>query len=144
MSSAEKVLFCRRRQAEGFTVLEVVIAIFIFGLVSTALFNLMIQTDRIRGRALYLENCSRLAASEAERLRSIAAENAPVEDSMYTTTAGKIMFTVQRKILDNDVSPDYLAHARKPVAVEIRIAEERSPPFYEPLYFKLLIGQERP
>ena len=131
--------------APGYTVLEVVIAIFIFGCVSASLFTLIMQTDRIRGRARYLEVCTRLAAGEAERLRSCAAQNAVVEDSMYTTDSGERTITVRRTVITPEAPPSYLPQPREPVAVEIMVADEQNlNPAYPPLRFKLLIGQENP
>jgi type II secretory pathway pseudopilin PulG len=127
----------------GFTVLEVVIAIFIFGCVSAALFQLMVQTDKIRGRAVYLEQCTRLAASEAERLRSIAAQSVPVEDSSYTATYGGRTFTVKRRCKEDDTPPSFIPTAREPAAVEITVVDENDTR-QTPLSFKLLIGQENP
>lgn len=127
----------------GFTVLEVVIALFIFGCVSAALFQLMIQTDKIRGRAVYLELCTRLAANEAERLRSIAAQGVPVEDSTYFTTSGGRNFTVKRVCEKDDAPPSFIPVAREPVAVEISISDEANSR-QAPLTFRMLLGQENP
>lgn len=131
------------RPTTGFTVLEVVIALFIFGCVSASLFRLIMQTDQIRGRALYLDNCTRLAAGEAERLRSIATQNTPVEDSLYSVTTAGRTFTVNRQVIETDVPPSFIAGPRKPVAVELLITDENNSRF-SPLSFKLLLGQENP
>ena len=122
-----------------------VIAIFIFGCVSASLFKLIIQTDRIRGRAFQLENCTRLASSEAERLRSLAAQSAVIEDSTYTVAAGGRTYTVKRHLLDTDLPPSFTPRAREPVAVEIRIVEESGASLFpDGFSFKLLVGQENP
>ena len=140
-SHLQHVARCRR--ASGFTMLEVVIAIFIFGCVAASLFGMMIQTDRIQGRALYLENCMRLAADEAERLRSNAARNAIFEDSMYTVASGERIFTIRRIVLKDDAPPSFIPKAREPVAVTIEVDDENDTRF-DPIQFKLLVGQESP
>lgn len=125
----------------GFTVLEVVIALFIFGLVSSALFNLMGHSSRIRGRALYVENATRLAADESERLKNISAQNSVFEDSSYTVEHGGREYKVERTIINEN--PSQLPSRFEPVHISIRVSgalnEEE-----KPLTFNLLIGNDSP
>jgi len=127
----------------GFTVLEVVIALFIFGLISTALFRLIGQTERIRGRALYVENATLLAADEAERLRNTAAQLAQFEDSSYTAERDGRTFYVNRKIIEDDEDRFTINKRLEPVHVMLEIsagADSRE----KPLTFSLLIGSDEP
>ncbi len=133
----------QRHNSNGYTVLEVVIAIFIFGCVAASLFRLIMSTDRIRGRSLHLEYSTRLATDEAERLRSHAAENTPIEDSTYTAGYNGRRYLVKRHVIEKDEPPSFLPQAREPVAVEITVTDERNIGLPE-LTFKLLVGQEQP
>lgn len=131
----------------GFTVLEVIVAIFIFGCVSAALFQFIAQSDRIRGRALFVEGATQLAANESERLRNIATQNGAFEDSTYVETITGRSFSITRHIIENDDigSTNYnpLRSPLEPVEVELLI-NDASNSDVKPLRFKLLVGNDQP
>lgn len=127
----------------GFTVLEVMVALFIFGCVSMAILSLIRQTDRIRGHAVYMENATRIAADESERLRNIASQNGEFKDSSFTQIAAGRTFSVNRRILAADEAPSYEIRPLEPVHVEITIADAITPS-KQPLTFNLLIGTDKP
>jgi hypothetical protein len=133
----------REKGIGGTTVMEVIVAIFIFSCISAVVFNLLGQTERIRSRAIFVENATRLAAGEAERLRSHATGNVPVDDSDYTETVSGRTFRIERKHIDNDRQPSFLARGREPAEIELRISDERNNRI-RPLRFKLLVGQDNP
>ncbi|MBN1577901.1 MAG: hypothetical protein JW913_15180 [Chitinispirillaceae bacterium] len=135
--------FFQNKSADGLTTIEVVIAVFIFSCVSAAIFNFIGQIDRTRVRTVFIANASRLAAGEAERLRSIAARNAPVEDSSYTETVSGRTFRVKRDCIEDDMPPSFLPIAREPLKIELCISDENNEDV-KPLRFKLLLGQDNP
>ncbi len=127
----------------GYSVLEFIVAIFIFGCVSAAVFSLIAQTDRLYGRAVFVEGATRLAAAEAERLRSHAVGNVIFEDSLYTETISDRKYRVYRRIVEPDVLPSFERISRVPKAVEIVVSDETKEKL-DSLRFKLLIGQDNP
>lgn len=127
----------------GYTVIEVIVAVFIFGLISASIFNLIANTERIRGRAVFVSAATRLAASEAERLRSIAAGNAELEDSSYTDDISGRTFKVERNVKEAEDPPSFTARAREPYQVEIVVSDNGNEGV-TPLRFKILVGQDNP
>ena len=103
-----RIIACREKDVAGFTMLEVIVAIIIFGFIASAIFNLLTQTDRIHGRAVFVEGAARLAAGEAERLRSAAARNVLFEDSSYSETVSGRSYRVNSIM----VSHGYTAQGR--------------------------------
>jgi Tfp pilus assembly protein PilV len=133
----------RKKGIEGSTIMEVLVAMFIFSCISAVVFNLLRQTDRIRGRAIFVESATRMAAGEAERLRSLAACNALPDDTSYIDTASGRTFLIERTRVDDDEPPSYLPRAREPAVIELRVSDDTNDQV-KPLRFKLLIGQDNP
>jgi hypothetical protein len=127
----------------GYTVLEVIVAIFIFGGISTAMFRLIAHTDRIRGRVIFVENAVQLAANEAERLRNIAAQSGIFTDSTFTEIITGRSFSVERNIIENNDINSILPHPPEPVEIELIVSDALHAEMI-PLRFKLLVGSDRP
>ncbi len=128
--------------SRGYTIIEVIIAMFIFGCITSSIFTMIMNTDRLRGRALYDERVARLAADEAERLRNCAALGGEIGDSSYETTAGGSTFFVERDVMEPTeiIIPRY---PRMPQAIELRVSEmkrEGSPPHR----FRIYAGDDNP
>ena len=126
----------------GYTVLEVILAVFIFGCISTAIFRLLMNTDRIRGRAIFVRTATRLAASEAELLKNIASRNSAYEDSSYTVEQNGRSYTVKR-IITEEESFSLLPAAREPEEITIVVSDTNNDSI-KPLTFKMLIGVDDP
>lgn len=126
----------------GFTVLEVILAIFIFGCITSALFNLIGQTDRLYGRSIYVSKVTSLALAEAERLRSSAVSKTVVEDSTYTETVSGRTFRIERDVVEQDET-SLLPKDREPLCIMLRISEEGGLS-REPIHFRLLLGEDNP
>lgn len=131
-----------RNSTDGFTILEVVVAIFIFGCITSAIFNLIHQTDKLHGKTMFVELASRIAADEAERLRNIAFQNNTFEDSSYTMSISGRVFEVSRKIMFQDANTGKKP-AFEPVEIEITVGDNKNPNM-KPLTFKLLMGNDSP
>jgi len=131
------------QRENGFTVLEVMIALFIFGCVSLAILSLIRQTDRIRGHAVYIEKATRLAADESERLRNIASQNGEFSDSSFTQNVSGRPFIVNRHVVTADDAPSYEVKPLTPVHIELTITDAGTSTI-EPLTFNLLIGTDQP
>jgi len=126
----------------GYTILEVILAIFIFGCISTAIFRLLMTTDRIRGRAIFVRTATRLAATEAELLKNISSRNSTFEDSSYTVDQNGRLYTVRRIITEED-SYSLLPAAREPEEITIVVSDTNNETI-KPLTFKMLIGVDDP
>jgi type II secretory pathway pseudopilin PulG len=132
-------------RSSGYTVLEIIVAFFIFGCISAAAFNLIAQTERIRARALFVESATRIAADEAEHLKSIAACGTELEDSSYSVNHSGRALSVKRTIIKTDSIASILPRAREPHLVEISVnAAGNSPADTSALRFKMLVGQDSP
>ena len=83
----------------GSTVLEVLIAIFIFGCISAALLKAIGSADRIRSRSSIVLNARLVAENEFERIGNIASKQETINDSNYTIIVNGKEFEVQRRIL---------------------------------------------
>ena len=90
---------------QGFTVLEVIVALFIFGCVSAALLKAVVSADRIHGRALTVMSSTIIAENEIERIRNKASFLETVEDCTFVTMVRSREFEVKRHILvqENDL-----------------------------------------
>lgn len=86
----------------GFTVLEVIIAVFIFGCISAALVKTMMTADRIRGRSSFISDSVLLAENEVERLRNAASFKTEVLDCTYVATINQKEYNVERHIIISD------------------------------------------
>jgi type II secretory pathway pseudopilin PulG len=87
---------------EGFTVLEVIIAVFIFGCISAALVKTIMTADRIRGRSSFISDSVLLAENEVERLRNAASFKTEVMDCTYVATINQKEYNIERRIIKND------------------------------------------
>jgi hypothetical protein len=123
--------------------MEVVVALFIFGCITSAIFNLMHQTDKLYGRAVFVELASRIASDEAERLRNIAFQNGVFEDSTYSMSISGRSFTISRKIIVKDNPQNLENKTLEPAEIEISVRDGRLETV-TPLTFKLLMGNDAP
>lgn len=87
------------RNCTGFTVLEVIIAVFIFGCISAALVKTMMTADRIRGRSSFISDSVLLAQNEVERLRNAASFKTEVLDCTYVASINQKEYDVERRII---------------------------------------------
>jgi len=92
----------RKVDSSGFTLLEVIVALFIFGCISAALLKALSAADRIQGRASLVTNASMLAENEIESIRSKAFFFEALEDCTYTAAAGSGIFQVDRRVIPHD------------------------------------------
>lgn len=88
---------------KGFTVLEVVVAIFIFGVISAALIKMIGTADKIHGRANKVMETVIIAQNEADRIRNAAAFKETSIDCTYIAIVNNQEFEVERRV----VQPEY-------------------------------------
>lgn len=128
-------ILCSSTKRNGFTVLEVIVAIFIFGCISAALVKTLSTADRIRGRASFISEATILAQNEAERLRNAASFKTEVLDCTYTATVNSKHYSVERRIID--IETGILENKTIP-EIELAIKTELSDSGY--IYFRFLQG----
>ena len=72
-----------RGKGTGFSVLEVIIAIFILTVTSAILMNFLLSGDKLYGRNLLIVNASQLARNEAEALKAQAYSLETIEENEF-------------------------------------------------------------
>jgi len=120
----------------GFTVLEVIVAIFIFGCVSAAVLRAVAAGDRIKGRSIALRNAVTIASNEAERIRNNAVFYYELSDSSFRKTINGREFSVERRIYPVDTLP----HSNASSLVEVEISVTSQGFGERPLQFRFLQG----
>jgi hypothetical protein len=126
-----------RNPARGATLVDVMLAMFIFCLVGVPLMESLMAASRIGGRADRLAGASMLAWSETERIRAIAACKIDIRDTSYEATVKNLRYRVVRaRVSNTGLQNDF---AKSPNAeIEIRIAVSgREAPL---LTFRILQG----
>lgn len=86
-------------QNSGYTIIEVLTAVVIFGLISGGLFTALRTGDKIRGRSISLSNASILASNELEILQNRISHGAEPSDSSYKVLLDNREFEVTRSII---------------------------------------------
>jgi hypothetical protein len=89
-------LHARRRSDEGATLIEMVVALMIFGVVSAALLSLLLSTVRMVGTTKARTVAAGIAASVVDETRSMGAMGAPQGRTTTNRTVGGREFTVVR------------------------------------------------
>jgi len=119
----------------GFTLLELMVAIFIFFIVEYTLFHGIITGDKIRGKANISRTAAILASNEAERVRSAALRGIEIQDSAYTETVSGFEY----KILRTNINPpDIVIENKTYTELEIRVEPQSA--LASPYVFKFLQG----
>jgi len=92
----------------GFTVLEVLVALFIFSLTLTAVMQLMLTGDRINARRVGISSATMLASNQIETIRLQEESSTIMGDSTYEAPLNGIVFEVRRvrKNLSETPRPD--------------------------------------
>jgi len=121
--------------ASGFTITELMAAIFVFSIVSYSLFNGLSMGDRIKGRANAARAASVLASNEAERIRSEALQGIEPQELTYMETVSGITFTVSRRKIYTQS-----ANIENNSVTEMEISVEPQSRFFSSYTFKLVQG----
>jgi type II secretory pathway pseudopilin PulG len=84
------------------TLLEVLIALFILGVTTSAIVGVIVSGDRIAGRRTSLSYATTIAKNEVERIRSAQTALVLLADTQYSDTVNGIEFEVSRINIPND------------------------------------------
>ena len=121
--------------ASGFTIVELMAAIFIFSILSYSLFKGLHTADRIKGRANATRAACVLASNEAERIRSEALQGIEPQELTYVETVSGVTFTVSRRKV---YTPN--SQIENKSATEMEINVEPHSRFFSSYTFKLVQG----
>jgi len=125
----------RFSNANGFTITELLAAIFVFSIVSYSLFSGLSVGDRIKGKANATRAASVLASNEAERIRNEALQGIEPRELTYMETVSGITFTVsRRKIYTQN------ANIENNNVIEVEISVDPQRKFFSSYKFKLVQG----
>jgi len=119
----------------GFTIVELMTAIFILSIITYSLFNGLYTGDRIKGKANATKAASLLASNEAERIRNEALQGIEPLELTYMETVSGITFTVSRKKIYN-----LSADIENNNVTEIEISVEPHNKLFSSYKFKLVQG----
>jgi len=130
--------FPKRKDNRGFTLIEVLFAMVVFGMIAVALLRALTAADLIKGRGSLVMAASVLARNEAESIKNVGQLHADINDTTYDATYEKREFTIERKIID---PADMLLSDSKKSAIkeiEITISDKNEKP--QLWHFRLLQG----
>jgi len=118
----------------GFTILELMVTIFIFSIAIFSLFHGLRTGDRIGSRGNVSRTTALLASNEAERIRNSALQGIQVQDSAYIETVSGMRYYVFRTNVNALEIKTY-------TEMEIRVEPQSA--LYQPYIFKLIQGYHR-
>ncbi|MBD3314613.1 MAG: prepilin-type N-terminal cleavage/methylation domain-containing protein [Chitinivibrionales bacterium] len=117
----------RHRNTVGLTLLEILVALSIFSVVSVSILSGLTSGDRLRRRGTRLQSATHLASNLAEQIRAQAYWSEPVEpgDSTYEEMVGSLVFEVERTVHDTTPFPRSGSSQRnREITIHIRLAGE--------------------
>jgi prepilin-type N-terminal cleavage/methylation domain-containing protein len=97
----ERVLMYFKLKCQGYSLIEVIIAMSIFAFVIVSLLFALTNADKIKARGSTVESVTTLARNESEAIRNIASLNASLNDTVYEIRYNKKEYTVERKRIIN-------------------------------------------
>jgi prepilin-type N-terminal cleavage/methylation domain-containing protein len=132
------VAVSRKADSRGFTLIEVLFAMVVFGMISVALLRALTAGDKIKGRGILVMAVSVLARNEAESIKNIGQLHGEINDTTYDATYENREFTIERKVIDpiEILSPETKKSSIK--EIEITISDRNEPP--QLWHFRLLQG----
>ncbi len=86
----------------GLTLVEVILAMVVLGIISVMLLRFLDFGESVRGRGLRVDAASVLARNEAERVKVQAGNCVAVEDTFYETSGYGLFFWVSRETVTGD------------------------------------------
>lgn len=108
----------------GFTLIEVIVAMVVFAFVSISLFQALTAADRIKARGTSVMSASVLARNESEIIKNIAQLHGEFNDTTYEILYGKKEYSVERKII-RPFNADPFANVKSDIEeIEIVITEK--------------------
>lgn len=129
---------CTNHQLQsGYTILESIVALFIFSVIAAAILNAMGTADKIRSKASIVMKATRIAENEFEHIRQKVPFTEAIEDCTWTVNSGGPEFQVERRVL----LPDSVKFGNsEPSLMEIELVITASRPIQQKYQFRMLQG----
>ncbi|MBD3393609.1 MAG: prepilin-type N-terminal cleavage/methylation domain-containing protein [Chitinivibrionales bacterium] len=99
---AGEIVSAPKNVSRGMTVLEILVAVVILTVASTAFLRILAVGDRTRISTLRMQRAVLLASNEAERLKAHAGDAAVIGDTVYEVSFGKQVLIVERGPVEHD------------------------------------------
>ena len=122
----------------GFTLIEVIMAMVIFSFVSVSLFFAIISADRIKARGTTVMSATTLARNESENIKNIAQLHGELNDTVYELVYTKKEYTVERKVIKPFNADPFVNVKSNVEEIEIVITEKNQ--LNNSWHFNLLQG----
>jgi type II secretory pathway pseudopilin PulG len=108
-----------KRAQSGYTILESIVALFIFSCITAAILKGIGSADKIRSRASVVMNVSRIAENQFEHIRQKASFSEEIQDCTWVMTSDGREYQIERRVL----LPDSVVYgiAEKPSLLEIEL-----------------------
>lgn len=133
--------------APGFTIIEVLVAIFIFAIVLAGVTQMLRSAEKVRMRSKRVSSATVVAANEAERIRKKARYHETIGDSTYTRETNGVRLRVHRSVVARDAVLPPAPPLTQEVAITVVAAESTDPWGVESadtiVSFRLLQGYEQ-
>jgi hypothetical protein len=103
----------------GYTILESIVALFIFSCITAAILKAIGTADKIHSRASVVINVSRIAENEFEHIRQKASFSEEIKDCTWVMMSGSREYHIERKV----ILPDSVVYgiSEKPSLLEIEL-----------------------
>jgi prepilin-type N-terminal cleavage/methylation domain-containing protein len=129
----------RMDKKTGFTLVEILIAMVIFAIVSVVLLRAMTTADRIKSRGTSVMHVSVIARNESENIKNIGYLKGELNDTTYYIKYDKKEYAVERKIIESSNSDPFASKSIRGInEIEIIISEKQKTE--QSWRFKLLQG----
>ena len=124
---------------QGFTILEVTIAVLILTVTTSAIMQCLHTGDKIFWKSSTLDKASILAQNEVERIKSEAPVSEELEDLEFEKEIDNTTFIIKRKVIEEDsINSQFGSYPVK--AIEIQVREYRDDNYYDEDSIKPLVS----
>jgi len=116
------------KRPDGFTLIEVIIAMVIFAIVVVSLMSALTSADRIKARGTAVGCVVTLARNESEWIKNSAQLHGELNDTLYDITCNRKEYSVERTIIKPGMeSFSNEKHDSGAEEIEITIFEKNKP-----------------
>ena len=126
----------KNKNMAGFTILEVLIALLIFGFTFTSIMMLILNGDKLNGRRAAISAGTMLAMNQVEKIKELPQSATILGDTSYEEKMNNIPFIVQR----TRISPTEINKDSAIGYLEFTVTVKAKSGMYQPLCFHLLQG----
>ncbi len=118
----------QKESQAGYTILESIVAMFIFSCITAAILKAIGTADKIHSRASVVMNVSRIAENEFEHIRQKASFSEEIQDCTWVMTSGAREYQIERKVLLPDSVKYGISEKPSLLEIELNIKTEKANP----------------